>query len=382
MRSSAAAAMDDNQKLEQRFAWWRSDPTNSRLYRECADLARALRRYDLLLSLTDEALRREPENPAIRFDQVNAHIGLHDFRAALQGLAEIPFESNEQETAIALNRGLCHFCLNDFAAAVKELTPAYERGGASAETVRMLVRAHHHLGQMEQALELAGANAAPAKADGVLAGTYALLYFDAGDVAKATQWARTGLQLQPDNIDSRVVEGHLLILRRQIDPSRQLLESVVHDAPATARGWIGLGTLALLEGSADKAVALLERGLELMPEHVGTWHLLGWTKLMQRDFAGAERALTHALSLDRNFAESHGALAALDALRGDVASARQRIEVARRLDPNGLASQYATVLVGDPQLKDSQSRAAVQQIANGIGVNSQSALGKLLRRQG
>jgi Tfp pilus assembly protein PilF len=118
-------------------------------------------------------------------------------------------------------------------------------------------------------------------------------------------------------------------------------------APANARAYIGLGTLALLENDLQQAKAHLLRGVELMPGHVGSWHVLAWTHLMSGEIDLAELRFRHALELERNFAETHGALAAIAALRGDRAASERGIEVALRLDPQSLAARFAqSVLVG------------------------------------
>jgi Flp pilus assembly protein TadD len=62
----------------------------------------------------------------------------------------------------------------------------------------------------------------------------------------------------------------------------------------------------------------------------------------------AQLAFENALDLDRNFGESHGGLAVVQALRGQTEEAEESIRRAHKLDPQGLSARYAqAVLSGD-----------------------------------
>ena len=371
------------EKLQQRIEWWRRDPTNASLYRQCANTATALRRYDLLLELANSALERSAGDLALRFDRATAHIGLRDYRAALADMAELQPDSAEQQYAITANRGLCHYCLQEYDQAVLHLMHEYERGVRTPQLLLMLVRSHHHLGQMDEAVALAKANAQLAQGDAVLAGAYALLYMDASDTASASQWAAAALRLNPYSIDGSITEATLATMRLQTDRAGQLFDAVLETAPETARAWIGVGTLAMLRRDLRRAQSYFERGLELMPEHVGSWHMLGWVQLLQQDLDAAEKTFNQALALDRNFAETHATLAAVDVMKGNTESARHRIEVAKRLDPQCFSAHYAEALLADPTLQGARSQEILQQALLNISSRDQSALSQLLlkRRQ-
>lgn len=368
------------EKLQQYVSWLSRDPGNTSLYRQCAEAATTLRRFDVLLEIADRALESRPDDPALRFDRANACIGLRDYRAALTALAglETKVSSSDQHSAITANRGLCHYCLGEFEQALPHLKSEYERGQRSASLLFMLVRSHHYLSQMDEAVALAKQNSEPAGRDAALAGAYALLFLDAEDAGSASVWAATALRLDPRSVDGGVTEGTLAIMRLQTDRAQRLFNSVLEVAPETARAWIGLGTLAMLQRDLPQAESHFARGLKQMPGFVGGWHMLGWSQLLRQDLANAEQSFNQALALDRNFAESHGALAALDAMRGDVASARHRLNVAKRLDPNCMSAQFAAALLEDSSLQGAQSQQILQNALGGLASQHQSALGRLL----
>ena len=78
-----------------------------------------------------------------------------------------------------------------------------------------------------------------------------------------------------------------------------------------------------------------------MPGHVGSWHVLAWTHLISGDLGAAQKLFEHSLALNRNFAETHGGLASVAALRGDTAAAERAIKLALGLDPACLSAQFA-----------------------------------------
>jgi Tfp pilus assembly protein PilF len=149
-------------------------------------------------------------------------------------------------------------------------------------------------------------------------------------------------------------------------------------APENARAWIGLGTAALLNQDLKTASTALRRGLENMPSHVGSWHVLAWTELVSGNLAEARRLFERSLELDRNFSESHGGIAAVAALGGDRATAEREIEVANRLDPECLSAKFAqSVLLraaGDPH----SSRELVRSTIAGLDNDPKTPLAEYL----
>jgi hypothetical protein len=118
----------------------------------------------------------------------------------------------------------------------------------------------------------------------------------------------------------------------------------------------------LLRQDFPTALSRLGQAAQLLPTHVGTWHVLAWTQLLTGDINGAERTFLHALELNRNFGESHGGLAAVAALRGERSKAEHLVAIARRLDSTSLSPEIVDALFagrrGDAKL--------VRQILQGI----------------
>lgn len=377
--SIGSGAQNSVDKLDRLTGMLRVDPTNKPLYRQCADLASALGRYETLAQLASDALARHPGDAAAIFDKSTALIAARDYRAALEFLATLDPVS-ARDTAVRSNQGLCLYQLGEYEQARPHLEDCYQQGVRSAGLLRLLVSTYHHLGLMDEAVSVAAENADAGSADAALAGVYALLYLDADEITHAARWAQTALNLNPKSIDGRVTQATLLTLRVETERARQMLESVVQDAPSVGRAWIGLGALALLAQDLKGAIGHLTRGLELMPGHVGSWHILGWAQLLSQDLSAAQRTFEHAMEMDRNFAESHGGLASIAAIRGERGRAEQLIQVALRLDADCLSARFAQSVLASGAGDVNQARKLLDSAVGRLAGEDSSALGKLLTK--
>jgi tetratricopeptide (TPR) repeat protein len=358
----------------------RTDPRNPRLRQQCTDLALSSRDYDGLIATADIVLAAQPADPAAQFDRATGLMGKREYAQALDILRAL--RPLQPETyGIDFNIALCHYCLNEFEAALPLLRGCFDKGLRDAGLLRLLVTTYHHLGMMEEAQQVCIDNPDPAAADAALAGAYALVFFDTDDALRAARWAGIALRLNPKSIDGRVVQALLLATRLRTDEAKSMLDSVVADAPQTARAWIGLGSIAMLSQDLAAAHSLLSRGVELMPGHVGSWHALGWTQFMQGDLQAAQATFEHALQLDRNFAETHGALASVAASKGERESAERSLEVALRLDPDCLSAKFAQSVLARRAGDVVQAQAIIDSTVAAFGAQQTSALGRMLGKR-
>jgi tetratricopeptide (TPR) repeat protein len=361
----------------------RTDPRNPLLRQQCTEVALSSRDYDGLIVTADIVLAAQPGDPAAQFDRATGLMGKREYAQALEILHALrPLQP--ESYGIDFNIALCHYCLNEYEAALPHLRECFAKGLRDAGLLRLLVTTYHHLGMMEEAAQVCIDNPDPAATDAALAGAYALIFLDVDNSARASRWAEIALRLHPKSIDGRVVQAILLATRLRADQAKSMLESVVADAPQTARAWIGLGSLAMLAQDLPAARSLLTRGVELMPSHVGSWHALGWTQYLQNDLPSAQATFDHAMDLDRNFAETHGALASIAASRGERERAEHLIEVALRLDPECLSARFAQSVLARRAGDVVQAQAIMDAAAAALGAQQKNPLGqsmsKLLQR--
>jgi Flp pilus assembly protein TadD len=169
----------------------------------------------------------------------------------------------------------------------------------------------------------------------------------------------------------------------QTGSAETTLRRVTELAADNGRAWIGLGSIALLAQDFPRAREMLERGVKAMPAHVGSWHVLGWTHLVEGNLDLAEQSFQQALTLERNFAETHGALAAVYAMRGRLREARAELAIAEKLDRAGLAAKFATTVLeaqsGNRAAANAVMRATVEALIPRVGVRAGRILAAALQ---
>jgi tetratricopeptide (TPR) repeat protein len=373
---SNSPSMEPATRLERLLALLRVDPGNARLRSQCIELAHSCGRFDTAIELADAALAADPSDAAALFAKSNGLIGRREYRAALEVLREVARIAG-LIPEVRTNLALCHYCLGEFADAQAHLEECYRAGARTPGVLRLLVSSHHHQGAMQAAVEIALENQDGVE-DAGLAGAYAILFLDADDMARAAQWSKKALSLDPRSIEGRLTEATLLTARMQTDRAKQMFEDVVNDAPASGRAWIGLGTLALLDQQFDAAKRLLTRGLQDMPGHVGSWHALAWTQMLSGELDAADGSFQKALELDRNFSETHGGLASIAALRGDEERARHEMTVALKLDPQCLSARFAQSVLADRTGAAVDAQKIIREAVIGITSRDSSALSQFL----
>lgn len=371
MSSASADKLGRLRKLLQ------ADPGNTALRRQCVDLATQIGQYETVVQLADTVLVASPADTAALFDKATGLIGLRAYSPALELLGQLePMAA--ADSAVRMNMALCCYCLGDFAAAKQHLDKCDAAGMKTSGMLRMLVSSCHHLGLLDEATRIARENEAAASSDAALAGVCALLYLDVDDPMRAAQFASIALRLNPKSVDGRVTEATLLTARAQTERARQMLESVVEDAPTTARAWIGLGSLSLLSRQLDAAKQQLRRGLDLMPDYAGAWQLLGWAQLVSGEVSAAAETFQRAVALDADFAEAHGGLATVAAVRGEERRARELIERALRLDPHCLAAKVAQAALLGRSGRPADAQNLVADAVGELAAKDSTALAKLL----
>lgn len=174
-----------------------------------------------------------------------------------------------------------------------------------------------------------------------LAAAMSTLAIDIEDEALAAECAA----MAPDHPDALVTLGTLALGRDDASEAEALFDQVLARAPYVPRAWIGRGLAGLMTGKTEQAATDLDRGASLFGDHLGSWIAAGWAHFVRRDYTTSRARFDQALALDHNFAETHGSLAVLDILDGDVRSARERVAIALRLDRECFSGALAAALL-------------------------------------
>lgn len=320
-----------------------ADPQNTRLLAQCADLALEAGRAEEARGLIERGLTLKPEDPHFKARLANARLALGELDGAIEILEGL-VRSGETAPALRYNLGYALMHTGRYAEAQEHLVAAV---GEVPQAAMLLVRAHHHLGELKDAIKVAEAYADEHPDDAEVSGQLAMLYFDADDLTKARAWADKGIGLGRKTPEAYTTAGFLALGDEDEERAEELLDQALKLNPRSGRAWVGKGLADLFNGDLEAAEAALTRGVEQIPKHIGSWHALGWCRILRRDLDGAEACFKKAYELDRSFDETQGALAILEILRGAGNRAQRRADTALRLDPESLSGQLAKALL-DP----------------------------------
>jgi tetratricopeptide (TPR) repeat protein len=319
------------------------DPGNARLRRDVVNTAVAAGEFEYVRELAESRLADVPGDVEAQFDRATALVGLKEFAAAFELLQLL----DTTIPGVRFNSGFCLFMLGRYADARPYFEAGVQAGERSTQLLRFLLLSLHQLGDFDAARELIESNEPLFSNSHELAGNAALLYHDALDQVSAKQWADRALARDPDNVDALIVDGTISAERLDAAGAQASFQRALRRAPDNGRAWVGLGSITMLSHDFSTAAEQMQRGLTTMPKHVGSWQALGWNHIFAGKLDDAEDVFKHAIELNRNFAESHGGLASVAAMRGDRANAEHLIELAERLDKDCQSTKFArAVLAG------------------------------------
>ncbi|HEY6923196.1 MAG TPA: tetratricopeptide repeat protein [Steroidobacteraceae bacterium] len=218
-------------------------------------------------------------------------------------------------------------------------------------------RCFQHTGRSAQAIDDCKRCLARAPDHAEAAGCLALLLYDQQRSSEAGPYIDTALAIDPTQLEALLAKASRQLDTRDVEGARQSLNTLVQAHPTCGRAWFGLALLDLGQMQLEAAKCATELAAQYMQEHIGTWHILGWIQILRGDIAAAATAFERALTLNRNFGETHGGLAVIAALQGHEAEARASVRRALRLDPQGMAAQCAQYLLLHRQGQQSGAQA-------------------------
>ncbi|MFT4025415.1 MAG: tetratricopeptide repeat protein [Novosphingobium sp.] len=335
--------------MERLLGFLEADPANLPLLADAANAALDEGRLDT----ADDLLARYRALAALPPPLLNVE-GLVAMRSGDRARARAAFEAlraaGHEHPAIRFNLAWLSALENDFAAVVELVDDAVVDAVPRAATLK--VQALHHLGRLDEALELGQALLARLPDDDTLLGALSVTAMDADDYDLAAKLAGRA----KGGVDALTTRGLVALNEEDAARACALFETALTQESNAPRAWIGMGLSLLVTGDVDRAAPCLERGAEIFGDHLGSWIAAGWAQFIRRDLAAARRNFETALRHDDNFAETHGALAVLDLAEGDIEAAKRRTEIALRLDKSSFGPALAKMILlqmdGKPELAE------------------------------
>lgn len=346
-------------ELDKLEAYLRFDPENVRLLIQATDAALAERRLDSAEAYALKALQAGERSPVALQRYAHALMAKGNLADAVPILEEGHRHSGDD--SFLQDLAYAYWRLGEHAR-IKALVEERSPKTLSPALLVTYLRALHALGELEPAAAIAAQACMPQDTDAALLGIAALIAFDQDDLPAAASLvgripAGTTLPLE-----AAVVVGYLAVDGNRLEESHRLFNYALSISPEDGRSLLGLGMAAFSAHDFVAAENYLKRSVHSMPEHLGSWHALGWCQFIQGNRTGATAIFEHALSLDRNFGESHGAMAVIAILAGDTEGARRFAETALRLDRHSASAQFAQLLLRGNPLEEGEVESLARRI--------------------
>jgi len=315
----------ETSRLQRLLSYLESDPANLPLLADAAEAAVDAGDADTAAAVLERYAALAPLPPR----ETNL-AGLAAMRQGQYDVAAAFFErlllGGDDDHALRFNLAWAWAMKKDLHGALSLLEDDVARALPAAAMLRVQIL-HQH-GEFEQAAALAREYVELHPDYAPLMAAVSVLAIDVGDEELAARCAAAA----GDHPDALATLGTLALGEERATEALAIFDRVLDANAQAPRAWVGRGLAKLLTGQADTAAGDIDRGAELFGDHLGSWIAAGWAHFVARDLPASRARFETALRIDPNFAESHGSLAVLDLLEGDADSARQRSDVALRLD--------------------------------------------------
>lgn len=326
------------QRLETLLQFIEQDPENLTLIADAARVAFDANHADQTIELIAryKTLAEPPAELLCLEGMAELRSGRFEAAAALfDGLISSGFGG----PVVRFNRAWVHAIKEEHEAALALLDD--DVLAVTDRAASLKVQTLHHLGRIEEALTVGAEIAGRFPGNDQLLGALSVAAMDADDMALACQYAASA----KGGADALTTQGLIALNDSNPVQSLDLFDRALAEQPNAPRAWIGKGLGLISIGQIEPGIEALRKGAEIFGDHLGSWIALGWTQFMERDLAAARETFSHALSLDDNFAETHGGLAVLDFAEGKLESAERRANVALRLDRECFGGMLARILL-------------------------------------
>lgn len=320
-----------------------ADPNNLNLLADIIDSNIYLKNYNEAKKKISDALNIEKDNPYFKLRLSTILIAEADYEGSISITSDLIL-NNFIEPEIKFNHGYALALNGQYEEAKVLLLDLYNNQHHFQLLPATLIRSLHHLGEIDEAIEIAKSHLENHPEDDTVSGMLSLLYFDNDDFSNAQTAAEHALKLSPNNLDALVSAAGSYIGDEKIDEASEVLNRALTLEPNNGRVLAKIGLIDMLNQDLSTAEVNMQKALKAMPEHIGSWHVLGWIQILQQKINEAEFTFNHALSLDRTFGESHGGLAVIEAIKGNWAKADEYSKVAKKLDGAVMSTYYVAIL--------------------------------------
>jgi tetratricopeptide (TPR) repeat protein len=369
-----AAEAPAQSRLDRLLPMLEADPANLALLADAAETAIAEQRPETASELLDRYAAIAALPPRETNLAGLAALQTRNYHRAAQLFGEL-VEAGVDEPAVRFNLAWACAMDKDFDRALELLDDGLAR--ALPQAAMLQVQLLHDRGDFDGAAARAREYVEIHPSYGPLMAAVSVLALDVEDAELAAACAAKG----GEHPDALTTLGTLALGEERATEALALFDRALERNSHVPRAGVGRGLARLLTGEAPDAAADIDRGAEMFGDHLGSWIAAGWAHFVNKDMASARARFEKALELDDTFAETHGSLAVLDLLDGNVEGAREKSEIALRLDRQCYSAALARSLLaagaGDPEKARRIYDMAINTPIDGSGRTIGQALAKL-----
>lgn len=282
-----------------------------------------------------------PGRPQTLYLQAMLAYAQQDFKAAQAHATQLLQLTPDSARALEL-AGMTELRVGATAKAEKLLASALQQAPALPMARRGLVTAYVRLGRLDKAIATLPPDVDRNDRDPAMMALAGQVYLLHGDVERAQGYFAKASSLDPQDPVKRTSLAISRLAAGQGDAALGELQSIA----ATDDGVVADMALinALLQArKTDQALQAIGALEKKRPKDVLPVFLRGRALLLQRDTAGARKAMEQALTLDANYFPAVGVLAVLDNAEKRPDAARARIEDAIKRQPGNVQAHVALV---------------------------------------
>ncbi|NVJ62224.1 MAG: tetratricopeptide repeat protein [Gammaproteobacteria bacterium] len=351
-----------NEQISRFESFLNSDPSNVALGRDLIALYFQNGLFEKAIGTFQEASSELKKDPMIAFNLGNCFLATGQYSQAKECF-QITYSVHPEEPAVTYNLAYSEFALKEFESARDHLSTILESWTQVPNSLLVLARCLHHLGDLENALEyvdqyLSEFDDAEAK------GLKGLLLVDLGKDEAAIELISADEQSYLATLESAIAYSSATIALHDVESASKATEKAIQEYPEVGRLWSNQAQIDMLRLDLDTALVSLGNATKYMPNHIGTWHLLGWSLIMKDRHEEAMDAFLQAKELNRNFADTYGGIAVVDVHQNNLEEAKTNIKRAMGLDKDCIPGLYAQALVKEREGNKAEAEKIMQRVTS------------------
>jgi tetratricopeptide (TPR) repeat protein len=338
-------------RLDRLWQFLQADPNNASLLRDIAKEGLSTGRFDEAVKALDQLQDIGQSDANDEAAAIHALVKLGQIGEAVER-GELALQHWPQDEAICVETARALLNAKRYDEVNRLCERSFEDSTVAQLAAEFALQALWHLGELDKALTLSTASIERFPGNARILALHSSILYDKGLMADAFAAAHQAYALSPAHAYTAL---HVLaserLVQQDIPGALKLVDEAQHINTNDGRIWLLKGSAHMMTGQHDKAIADLQRALTLFPNHPGTHLTLAWLYISLQDLDQAEAAVHNAIEASPAFAESHGTMAVVLAMKGEQKEAQQSIRRAHLLDKNGFAARYAEAVLSGHTLQ-------------------------------